>query len=183
MAAEQGQLFRAGCEQASAHECSGTPSMDSTTIHDLRCRHVRARQAPHHELGRGAAQHLSRAEEPDRPALRAAARRPARPARPDVKARWDGMRCRVRGAPAVCWSETGCGPEHVLQPTCYNRDASSRVAPHCCSLAGPLVHPMGSMRRFLTACPGRKRPPLCLLCVREERDPWRNHSNVSLIAR
>ena len=118
---------------------------------------LRRQQDRHEGVGRGLRLNESRAEEQLRPALRPAARRPACPPRIGLKRRGDRVRQHARNVRAVWVGQTGCGPALVLRPALLERNASSRVATHCCSLGHGEREAGGRMRRAVHVNVGRKR--------------------------
>ena len=133
--------------------------------HRRRLRHQRARQLG---LGRGGRSNAARAEEPDRPALRPAARRRSGRAEPSEKMPREGLREHARSVLAAGSSMSGRGPEYALRPAMLERSASSRAASHCCSLGHIRKGAGGRMRRAVRARLGRKRPgegAACLKCL------------------
>ena len=130
--------------------------------------HLRRLPARHQGLGRGGRSNAARAEEPDRPALRPAARRRSGRADPSEKMPREGLREHARSVLAAGSSMSGRGPEYALRPAMLERSASSRAASHCCSLGHIRKGAGGRMRRAVRARLGRKRPgegAACLKCL------------------
>ena len=60
---------------------------------------------------------------------------------------WKGCAGMRHSCEWVWCGQTGCGPESALLPALLDRNASMRVAPHCCSLAHREEGAGGRMRR------------------------------------
>ena len=121
--------------------------------------HLRRLPARHQGLGRGGRSNAARAEEPDRPALRPAARRRSGRAEQSEKMPREGLREHARSVLAAGSSMSGRGPEYALRPAMLERSASSRTVSHCCtcSLCRREEGPGGRMRRRVHVDLGRKR--------------------------